>query len=860
MAVVYAARDLRHDRKVAIKVLASDLAASLAAERFLREIGIAAKLNHPHILPVFDSGEANGVLYYVMPFVEGESLRDRLRRERQLPLEDALAITREVAGALAYAHRHAVIHRDIKPENILLSEGHALVADFGIARAVSAAGTETLTGTGMSIGTPHYMSPEQAMGDQTVDARSDQYSLACTLYEMLAGEPPFTGPTPQAVVAKQLAERPPSLTVVRQGAPPAVVAAIERALAKVPADRFAGAPEFAAALEQAEVRGARTKDRSLVNRGWRLAPALALVAVAAVAAWLTLRTHGPRAVGFVPDLVQLTTDGNARAPSLSPDGTRLAYIARDCDEQQRCVNRLVVQDTGGAGSTTMLASPSIESGRWATGGRYLLVFLHGGTFRQGTYAVPALGGAPRFLSAGTAGIVGTSDTVLVSPGGLLQDTVARFQFMTVSDGIVRDSFALHGPVDFMSGIPAPQGGNVAVLSASFAKALITLLIVNRLGRVLDSMLLSQPRSGYSVDGPVWSPQGDAVLWEVRPGSDVDRPVVLRRRVAGSGRFSGTTDTLLQLDPGTDLEGVTTNGAALIQKGPTERVAYALRRSTQGRLDFQVRRLVTATTDLLASPSADGKWVLLIRGSPEPQAEGRRYSLIPFDGGEERPFNVPTGGLVGLSLTRPVPSGLLALSRDASNRLRLHQIVLASGEARDLGPVPDSTDEVRSIPGGGWYELRSQTRSVRTHARPGRADTTWTFPPEPGRTLAMVTLSADARTLWTAWTNATSDTAWLGRVPLDGRPAPPPVKLRYTGFFSFLLYDDGSFEYPMSESETTSGWYRVPAGGTKAVRLGDAPLQGDAEWHFAPSIERCVAVKSVDKPDVYLIRNFTRLLR
>src|SRR5438552_323727 len=208
MATVYLARDIKHDRDVAIKVLHPDLGAALGSERFLSEIKTTAKLQHPHILPLLDSGEADSLLYYVMPFVVGESLRARIERERQLPINEAVRITREVASALDYAHRHGVIHRDIKPENILLHDGQALVADFGIALAVSAAGGGRLTQTGLSLGTPQYMSPEQAVGERTIDARSDIYSLGAVTYEMLTGDPPFAGSTVQAVVAKIMTERP----------------------------------------------------------------------------------------------------------------------------------------------------------------------------------------------------------------------------------------------------------------------------------------------------------------------------------------------------------------------------------------------------------------------------------------------------------------------------------------------------------------------------------------------------------------------------------------------------------------------------------------------------------------------------
>jgi eukaryotic-like serine/threonine-protein kinase len=248
MAVVYLAHDLRHDRPVALKVLLPELAASLGPERFQREIHLAARLQHPHILTMLDSGEAAGRLWFTMPFVEGESLRDRLRRERQLPVDDALRITVEAARALDYAHKHGVIHRDIKPENILLTaDGSTMVADFGIARALDSV-DDGLTQTGFSVGTPAYMSPEQAAGDKGLDPRTDLYSLASVLYETLAGEPPFTGPTAQAMAARRLTEPAPSVRALRPTVPPAVDEAIRKALAPVAADRFATAGQFAQAL------------------------------------------------------------------------------------------------------------------------------------------------------------------------------------------------------------------------------------------------------------------------------------------------------------------------------------------------------------------------------------------------------------------------------------------------------------------------------------------------------------------------------------------------------------------------------------------------------------------------------------
>jgi eukaryotic-like serine/threonine-protein kinase len=251
MATVYLAKDLKHDREVAIKVLLPDLGMALGPERFRREIQLATKISHPHILALYDSGETpDHLLYYVMPYIPGESLRARLDRERQISVDDAVQITIEVASALDYAHRNGIIHRDIKPENILLEDGHAIVADFGIAHAISAMGEEKLTQTGITLGTPTYMSPEQAMGEKGIDGRSDVYALGCVLYEMIAGTPPFVGPTAASIIARHTMDRVPSLAIVRENVPDELEDTVLQALAKVPADRFKTAGEFAQALQR----------------------------------------------------------------------------------------------------------------------------------------------------------------------------------------------------------------------------------------------------------------------------------------------------------------------------------------------------------------------------------------------------------------------------------------------------------------------------------------------------------------------------------------------------------------------------------------------------------------------------------
>ncbi|MFN0097030.1 MAG: protein kinase domain-containing protein [Gemmatimonadaceae bacterium] len=401
MATVYLAHDLKHDRDVAIKLLHPDLGAALGGERFLSEIRTTARLQHPHILPLLDSGEADGLLYYVMPLVTGETLRARLERERQLPINDAVRIAREVASALDYAHRQNVIHRDIKPENILLHDGSALVADFGIALAVQTAGGQRMTQTGLSLGTPSYMSPEQAMGERTIDARSDIYALGAVTYEMLVGDPPFTGPTVQAIVAKVLTERPASPSAVRDTIPRHIEATVLHALAKLPADRFGSAAEFAHALQHAEDTASLTaahpsaaRDTASARASRAIPWGVAALAVGA-ATWLWLSR--PALTDTVEPPLLAEARGVTFATSASLAGSRMFALSRDgstmvwrgADEKN--VTQLFVSTLGGGearaipgteGVFTFFLSPDAKSVVFLGGGSYQITSVSGGRSRH----------------------------------------------------------------------------------------------------------------------------------------------------------------------------------------------------------------------------------------------------------------------------------------------------------------------------------------------------------------------------------------------------------------------------------------------------------------------------------------------
>ena len=410
MATVYLAEDLKHDRKVAIKVLRPELAAVIGAERFLKEIKTTANLQHPHILGLIDSGNSDSFLWYAMPFVDGESLRDRLQREKQLPIADAVRIATEVAGALDYAHRHGVIHRDIKPENILLHDGSALVADFGIALAASTAGTR-MTETGMSLGTPHYMSPEQAMGEREITARSDVYALGCVTYEMLIGDPPFTGSTAQAIVAKVVTEKPAAPSRIRSTIPPAVEDAVLTALEKLPADRFATAAEFAAALAggatiRSTTRAARPGERNLERRRGLIVAAITLAAFCVAGGWLLGRrgtgssTVGPTSYdAVVPDSALITfaastlnvSYGTAmRNVSVSAAGDFVVYAAKQGDSTALWYRSLRTAETHPIAGTTGANAPRISPD-----GNWVAFFI-----ADQVMVVPTRGGSPHKLFEG----------------------------------------------------------------------------------------------------------------------------------------------------------------------------------------------------------------------------------------------------------------------------------------------------------------------------------------------------------------------------------------------------------------------------------------------------------------------------
>ena len=512
MATVYLAQDLKHERRVAIKVLRPELAAVIGAERFLREIKTIATLQHPHILGLIDSGEVDGTAYYVMPFVEGESLRDRLRREHQLSIADALRLATEVAGALDYAHRHGVIHRDIKPENILLHDGSALVADFGIALAVSSAGGNRMTETGMSLGTPHYMSPEQAMGEREITARSDVYALGCVTYEMLTGDPPFIGSTAQAVIAKVMTEKPAGIRRQRERVPNEVEDAVLTALEKLPADRFATAAEFAAALNgQAGARTVRSPSASARLRPGTpaalrplplVAGALAILAFGTLAgSWLAGRRI-PARVAFQQRTFRSEAIYNAR---YAPDGRTIVYSSA---AETSAPGVFVVrpdypqpQPVGAAGTHLLAVSSKGE----------LAVLVRADFVRHrlflGTLArVPLAGGAPREVLDSVREADWSPDG---SELAIIRDVNGRDRLeFPIGTVLYQGSGYLSDPR------VSPDGRRVAFAEHPFRwDDRGTVKIVDRAGRPA-----AVTRDFTSIEGLAWRPRGDELLFSAYDSS------------------------------------------------------------------------------------------------------------------------------------------------------------------------------------------------------------------------------------------------------------------------------------------------------------------------------------------------------
>ena len=744
MATVYLAQDLRHEREVAIKVLHPDLGAVLGSERFLSEIKTTARLQHPHILPLLDSGAADGLLYYVMPYVRGETLRARLARERQLPMEDALRIAREVADALGAAHALGIIHRDIKPENILLQGGHALVADFGIALAVQHAGGARMTQTGLSLGTPQYMSPEQAMGERAVDARSDIYALGAVTYEMLTGDPPFTGATVQAIIAKALTERPVPPSTVRDTVPPAVEQAVLRALAKLPADRFGTAVEFVAALRaDAPITTVRTAlaPGEKVRRTAQLAFAgMMSAALFGLGGWLLGRSTGEApAIAMSATRFVLDQRPGERTPviigkvfALSPDGSTMVYVASMGGRTQQLYRRRFdelesVAIPGTAGATDPAFSPD---GKWLaffTGARLVKLPLEGGTPFE-------LAPVPGAISRGLA---------WAGNGEIVFATNASTTLFVVSQdgGRVRELFKAKGS----SGLRWPVAllDPDAVLFSSFSAVGDSVFVYA--GSLRDG-------TAVQVNDEAYHPLGvldGKLVYVARNGDVMAAPFDARARVTTAPGLRVASAVQMSIGTGLAIATLSHGGDLLYRDGATaSQLLYAdaqgtTRTAVPDTMGFQTPRFSPDGRRVVVSVESSNRrtiWMLdrasgilskfagdevaTTRDRPEWSPDGRRVfyrlqaprgnsiAVRTVDGGSETAVPAPHTAVNELVMSR---DGATVLARVSSGFASSQDIW--SWKLPDTVPykVTDNLEfetGARFSPDGKWLAYSSETGGVR----------------------------------------------------------------------------------------------------------------------------------------------------
>ena len=653
MATVYLAQDLRHERRVAVKLLKPELSAILGGERFLNEIRVTANLQHPHILPLYDSGSADGLLYYVMPYVEGESLRDRLTRETQLSVDEAVDITRAIAGALDYAHRHRVVHRDIKPENILLHEGQPTVADFGIALAVTNAGGSRLTETGLSLGTPHYMSPEQATGSRVVDGRSDIYSLACVAYEMLAGEPPHTGPTARAIIAKIVTEPVARLTLARPTVPLHVESAIQKALEKLPADRPQSAAAFADALARPGAVPTLAVAVPEVARRARRTGRLALAAAGVgglalgLGASLLLRRAPPvESLGrFALEVAPVTALVNPFAPELtiSPDGRLIAFVGRGQQRYQIFVRaiddslpRALVGTEGGSGP--FFSPDGRQVGYWQP---------------TRLMKVPAEGGAPTEIadSAGYFAVWADDGSVIYT------DPFSRSVRVAAPNGAKRE-VARSDTSTFLGLSPLPGSRTVLAVTLSGGRNRTALVAISlRDGTMRDLGLPNVAMAKYVPSGHI--------VYQPRVGG----PLQAAPFDAGGLRLTGPGQAIapaarigFRVIPHWD---VSANGSIVYVKpepfqlvltdraGRTTALREDARNYHHPRLSPDGRRVALDITD----PDARDLWIV--------DVSDRTLSRLTVGESANDPFWSPDGRTIAYSSARRATRGVFLRSADGS---------------------------------------------------------------------------------------------------------------------------------------------------------------------------------------------------
>ncbi len=868
MATVFLARDLKHDREVALKILRPDLAAVLGTERFLQEIRIAARLDHPHILTLIDSGAADGLLYYVLPYVRGESLRAKLAREKQLGIDEAVAITRQVGSALDYAHRQGVVHRDIKPENILLQEGEAMLTDFGIALAVREAGGNRLTETGTSLGTPQYMSPEQAAGDRMLDARSDVYSLGAVLYEMLTGEPPHTGATMRAVIAKLITERPTSVRVLRDTVPDALDRAVTKALAKVPADRYQSAAEFVGALGAAPA--ARTAGTWRGRRTAALGSLLLAAIVVLVLLGIRFGRRGltrasPRvAAPAVYDRIQVTSTGHASWPIVSPNGTELVYVEQTCTADGSCRNGLEIRDL--ASNVERELMPDIGwayPSAYSRDGSWLLIDAAAVAPGQpaGLYVMSRLGGPLTFVSAGRGDLTPAGDSVFVA-SAIRGRTALHFRTIALPITQTVDSTP---PVstgqlgEIQDARVAPDGRRVAVLWQRAAGSVV-LAVYDRNGALIDTT--SVPQSApFTLS---WTSRARTLLMYVfsRRGEGA----LLRVPVDPSGKL-GRRDTIVVTsgERGASAFSVSADGHDLAFRigHAGQNLLWTMEQQAPNATPKPARLIRSASTGLGATLVKDGRTVVFGAGVPGPGASRIQLFAEPFAGAESP--RAVTPALPEVVTWSPTLDGrrVIVETMLGEGRVRLTAYDVATGRASLFAEL-SSGGHLAESGADGIALFDATARSIRLFDGAGHERGRIALPDTLGYPFAVAASpNADAYAFLAVRPDSVSGESAARQAFYRVSAATGRVQL--IGWFEFgsELIDpfqwtaDGSIQFgALALGESRPMLRRMPVAGGVAKAMSPLPFAPDpCTCAMSSDGRRWVGKVAHSVSDIYVIRDF-----
>lgn len=866
MATVYLAEDLKHGREVALKVLRPELAATMGPERFFREIQVAARLQHPHILPLHDSGEADGFLFFVMPYVIGESLRERLSRLGELPIPDVVRILSQVADALSYSHSQGVVHRDIKPDNVMLSGRHALVTDFGVAKAVSeASGRDGLTTAGVALGTPTYMAPEQATADPHLDHRVDIYAIGVLGYEMLAGRAPFEGLSPQQMLVAHVTEAPRPVRQLREACPPELEAVVMRCLAKRPADRWQSADELLAALEPlgassggvTPTQSRPTSAQSAVHasaasattarRRW-LPAALALAAgIIAVGSWAALRGGPTTSVTPYGSFAEtrITTTGQVGTAAMSPDQRQLAYSERVCNGESDCSLHLKVQDVSGAGVATLATGSTwISDVQWSADGRWLVLSA---TFdrRFGVYAIPSLGGSLRFLGCCLAAPTARGDTVLISSAEVNDQTQLTMRYVTLRDGRTVDSVPFTKAVGkFGAGFELSRD-RMLVVSPMGTEYLVA--VQDRAGALRDSM-----RVAFVAMGDVGLTVANDGFWLVMPNTARDDRVTLAHFVVDDdGRIARVPDRSIGGIPrGSDLSLDPAAGTLTASYGPIESSVWAARRPATDAMTFPLRLLARSTTRISGSLSSDGQHVILMRNRPS-DARIWDLSVQDFEDGAERPLGA-FEGLVDWDFF-PDSRRVLMLSADSSgSRTRVEILDVVTGNRVVQGTEPLTLNFSQTLPNNeGWVALVGFGEKLALRGSDIRADTAFS-PPAGMFNIIEARPTRDGRASIIAGWSATSDTAIIGRLAFADGAYERLGAFPSEGVAGLFTLPNGDVLLQVWESASSHRFllWQQRTGTWRDLGSGPRP---EATYRFADDGLHTVVRETIQRSDVYTVR-------